>query len=118
LAIGYGEAGTKIISEIMQKNEGGDVDINVPGEKVCAIFGFVSIRDFNTVTEALEVGVMGFVNSISVVVHTNIVKYGGQANKNMGEGYLIFWKFTNESSKEYLCLEDDVKGLSKLPKEK
>lgn len=38
LAIGFGEAGAKIIAENMGR--GGDVDPMVPGNKVVAIFGF------------------------------------------------------------------------------
>lgn len=94
LAIGYGEAGTKIISDIMCKE--GDVDINRPGDKIMAMFGFCGIRHFGVATESLETGVMGFVNSISAVVHTNIGKYGGYTNKNIGEAYLVLWKLTTE----------------------
>jgi class 3 adenylate cyclase len=42
LALGFGEAGVKIIADNLIK--GGDVDPMVPGNKVVAIFGFCDIR--------------------------------------------------------------------------
>lgn len=42
LALGFGEAGVKIISENMGHT--GDVDPMIPGNKVVAIFGFCDIR--------------------------------------------------------------------------
>lgn len=42
LALGFGEAGAKIIADNMAKT--GDVDPMIPGTKVVAIFGFCDIR--------------------------------------------------------------------------
>jgi len=42
LALGFGEAGVKIISDNMGHN--GDVDPMIPGNRVVAIFGFCDIR--------------------------------------------------------------------------
>ena len=42
LALGFGEAGVKIISDNMGHT--GDVDPMIPGNKVVAIFGFCDIR--------------------------------------------------------------------------
>lgn len=39
---------------------------------------------------------MTFVNQISEVVHTNVDKYGGASNKNLGEAYLFVWKFDED----------------------
>jgi hypothetical protein len=36
--------------------------------------------------------VMIFVNTIAVVVHGNVDKYGGAANKNIGDAFLLVWK--------------------------
>lgn len=41
LALGFGEAGSKVIAENMAR--GGDVDPMVPGNKVLAVFGFCDI---------------------------------------------------------------------------
>lgn len=36
---------------------------------------------------------MTFVNQIAEIVHSQVDKYGGSANKNLGEAFLIVWKF-------------------------
>ena len=51
LAIGFGEAGSKIIAQNMQM--GDDVDPLLPGHKCIAIFGFCDIRKFTDATEVL-----------------------------------------------------------------
>ena len=60
LALGFGEAGAKIIADNMAKT--GDVDPMIPGTKVVAIFGFCDIRQFTDTTEVLQEEVMLFVN--------------------------------------------------------
>lgn len=52
VALGFGEAGVKIIADNM--NNSGDVDPMIPGHKVAAIFGFCSIRHFADTTEVLK----------------------------------------------------------------
>jgi len=42
LALGFGEAGVKIIADNMASN--GDVDPMIPGNKIVGIFGFCDIR--------------------------------------------------------------------------
>ena len=34
-----------------------------------------------------------FVNQIAEICHTAVTKYGGSANKNLGDAYLLVWKF-------------------------
>lgn len=36
---------------------------------------------------------MVFVNQVSEVVHSQVDKYGGSANKNIGDAFLLVWKF-------------------------
>jgi hypothetical protein len=36
---------------------------------------------------------MLFVNEISAIVHGVVYKYSGGANKNIGEAFLMVWKF-------------------------
>ena len=60
LAIGFGEAGSKIIADNM--TEGGDLNPMMPGQKTYGIFGFANIRSFLDTTEVLEAKVMVFVN--------------------------------------------------------
>ena len=51
LAIGFGEAGSKIIAENMRM--GDDVNPLLPGQRCIAIFGFCDIRKFTDATEVL-----------------------------------------------------------------
>ena len=36
---------------------------------------------------------MQFVNQIAEVTHSYVDKYGGSANKNIGDAFLLVWKF-------------------------
>jgi len=36
---------------------------------------------------------MLFVNQIAAIVHDKVDKYGGAANKNIGDAFLLVWKF-------------------------
>ncbi|EGR27667.1 hypothetical protein IMG5_191510 [Ichthyophthirius multifiliis] len=91
LAIGFGEAGSQIIAQNMKK--GGEVDPLIPGKKIMAIFGFCDIRNFTDATEVLQTGVMVFVNEIAEIAHAIVDQYLGQANKNIGDSFLLVWKF-------------------------
>lgn len=61
---------------------------------------------------------MTFVNRIAAVVHTNIVKFGGNPNKNIGDAFLLVWKvtsFTEEpgfSSRLQAFINGDKQALS------
>ena len=60
LALGFGEAGSKIIASNI--GSGGDLNPMMPGQRVFAIFGFCDIRNFTDSTEILQTKVMLFVN--------------------------------------------------------
>jgi len=94
LALGFGEAGSNIIAQNMSKS--GDVDPMIPGKKILAIFGFCDIRQFTDATEVLQEGVMVFVNEIAEIVHGTINEYSGAANKNIGDAFLLVWKFPED----------------------
>lgn len=94
LALGFGEAGSKIIAENMSK--GSEVNPMLPGQKAMFIFGFCDIRNFTDATEVLQEGVMLFVNEIGEIVHGIINRYSGAANKNIGDAFLLVWKFESE----------------------
>jgi len=68
LAIGFGEAGSKIIADNM--TDGGDLDPMMPGVKTFGIFGFANIRNFMDITEILQTEVMRFVNQIAEITHS------------------------------------------------
>ena len=97
LAVGFGEAGSKIISENIAAGE--DVNAVMPGRKTIAVFGFCDIRNFTDSTEVLQEAVMLFVNEIGEIVHGIVDKYLGSANKNIGDAFLLVWKFDEECIK-------------------
>jgi class 3 adenylate cyclase len=75
------------------------------GSKVIGIYGFCDIRNFTDTTEELQEGVMMFVNEIAQIVHGLVDKYLGAANKNIGDAFLLVWKF----QKDELFLNEDDK---------
>jgi len=36
---------------------------------------------------------MVFVNKVAKIVHKNVDRYGGSTNKNIGDAFLLVWKF-------------------------
>ena len=70
----------------------GDMNPMIGGKKKCAIFGFCDIRQFAEITEVLQEDIMIFVNKISELVHSSVYRYGGGANKNIGEAFLLVWQ--------------------------
>lgn len=97
LSVGFGEAGAEVIADNIRS--GGDLNPMVPGRKVRAIFGFCDIRSFTEITEILQEGVMEFVNSIASIVHTEVSLHGGAPNKNIGDAFLLVWKFPESDSR-------------------
>jgi len=95
LAQGFGEAGTKIIADNMAKTQG-TVDPMIPGNKVVAIFGFCDIRHFTQLTSIFQERIIVFVNEIADIVHKTVDKYQGAANKNIGNAFLLVWKFSEQ----------------------
>lgn len=39
---------------------------------------------------------MVFVNTIAEIVHSSVDRYGGAANKNIGDAFLLVWKLIYE----------------------
>lgn len=96
MALGFGEAGSKIIVSNMSNKNSTEIDPMIKGKKVMAIYGFCDIRNFTDTTEVLEEQVMIFVNEIAEIVHEITVDHGGSANKNIGDAFLLVWKFEEE----------------------
>lgn len=84
----------------------------IKGKKVICIFGFCDIKFFSELTEILKNDVMRFVNSIAEIVHSEIDKYGGSSNKNLGDAFLLVWKFRGEDLEEIIEYDDD--GTEKI----
>lgn len=97
LVLGFGQAGSRIISHLLL-DSGQDIDQNVPGERTRAVFGFCDIRQFTDATEVLLEDVMVFVNSIAEIVHHSVDNFGGAANKNIGDAFLLVWKLYSENT--------------------
>ena len=91
LALGFGEAGSNIIATNMAV--GGEVNPMIPGKKTLAVFGFCNILDFTDATEILQENVMMFVNEIADITHSIVDQFCGAANKNIGDGFLLVWKY-------------------------
>lgn len=104
LALGYGEAGSKIIIKNMndennqneEENNENLINPMVSGSKVMAIYGFCDIRNFTDTTEVLEEDIMLFVNEIAEIVHNITHENFGFANKNIGDAFLLVWKFDDQ----------------------
>eukprot|EP00923_Selenidium_pygospionis_P054336 GHVN01094665.1.p1 GENE.GHVN01094665.1~~GHVN01094665.1.p1 ORF type:complete len:911 (-),score=217.07 GHVN01094665.1:119-2851(-) len=92
MMLGFGEAGADIISKNLSANST-NVNPMIPGRKVTAVFGFCDIRNFTDTTEVLREEVMVFVNRIAEIVHTVVDDFSGSANKNIGDAFLMVWKF-------------------------
>ena len=73
LALGFGEAGSMIISQNIKNSN--EVNPMLPGQKAMFIFGFCDIRNFTDATEVLEEKVMMFVNEIGEIVHGIVNQY-------------------------------------------
>ena len=44
-------------------------------------------------TEVLEEKVMTFVNEVAEIVHSTVNYFEGATNKNIGDAFLMIWKF-------------------------
>ena len=91
IAISFGEAGGEILKENIQSSEG--LNPMLSGEKIQAIFGFCFIHNFSEINEVFQEKTMIFVNQISNIVHSCVDKFNGITNKNLGDSFLLTWKF-------------------------
>ena len=117
LALGFGEAGGGIIGQNM--TNGGELNPMMPGQKTYCIFGFCILDHFVDSTEVLQTEIMSFVNQVAEITHSMVDRYGGSANKNIGDAFLLVWKFydpkeieamdvTGKFNNEKICLENQV----------
>ena len=100
MAIGFGEAGGEILKENIQSSEG--LNPMLEGKKIVAIFGFCYIRNFAEINDVLQEKTMIFVNRISEIVHSAVDKFGGVTNKNLGDCFLLVWKFKDDKVEQFL----------------
>lgn len=97
LAISFGEAGAEVIVQNIKTT--GAINPIIPGKRIDGIYGFCDIRSFTDITEILQEEVMAFVNSMAQIVHSIVDSYGGTANKNIGDAFLLVWKFPTDPEK-------------------
>ena len=96
MRVGFGEAGASVIADNLQRSSGGTLTLVGPGKEIYSIFGFCDIRQFTDTTECLQEEVMVFVNRIASILHGIVVQCSGQANKNIGDAFLLTWKIDSE----------------------
>lgn len=82
------------------------------GLPVSCIFLFCDIRQFTDATECLREEVFVFTNRIAAVVHSFCHSYGGSANKNVGDAFLLSW-LLDEDDSEALGDDYDIHGRHK-----
>ena len=95
----WGVAGADIISTNLATRGGALTDVfnpTVPGKSVYALFGFVSINDFDHVLRELQDDVMILINDVAAVLHDEVFRWGfgdsGQCNKNLGSAFLMVFR--------------------------
>jgi class 3 adenylate cyclase len=88
----------------------------IPGQKIMALFGFCDIRNFTDATEVLEADVMVFVNEIAAICHRVTYEHLGSPNKNIGDAFLLVWKFAQSDCKITETAEETSIELLKTPK--
>lgn len=99
MKVGFGSAGVEIIRNNLQKGQSKNMLIlNSRGSTVSCIFLFCDIRQFTDATECLQEEVFVFTNRIAAVVHSICHSYGGSANKNVGDAFLVSWLLEDEST--------------------
>ena len=51
---------------------------------------------------------MEFVNTIAKIVHLEVHVHGGSANKNIGDAFLLVWKFPHDIRDDDVTNFDDI----------
>lgn len=97
MKVGFGSAGVEIIRNNLQKGQNKNMlMLSSEGSSVSCIFLFCDIRQFTDATECLQEEVFVFTNKIAAVVHSICHAYGGSANKNIGDAFLLSWLLDEE----------------------
>ncbi|KAG7368756.1 adenylate cyclase [Nitzschia inconspicua] len=97
MKVGFGSAGVEIIRNNLQMGQStNELILNSQGSTVSCIFLFCDIRQFTDATECLQEEVFVFTNKIAAVVHSICHSYGGSANKNVGDAFLVSWLLEDE----------------------
>lgn len=101
MKVGFGSAGVEIIRNNLEKGQSKNMlMLSSQGSSVSCIFLFCDIRQFTDATECLQEEVFVFTNRIAAVVHSICHSYGGSANKNIGDAFLLSWLLDEDGSAE------------------
>jgi len=101
MKVGFGSAGVEIIRSSLQRGQSKNVlNLDTKGSSVSCVFLFCDIRQFTDATESLQEEVFVFTNRIAAVVHSICHAYGGSANKNIGDAFLLSWLLEDENTKQ------------------
>jgi class 3 adenylate cyclase len=92
LALGFGEAGTDIVSNAITGSSITTVDVMGSGTKVNCIIGNARIRDFSTASVVLGRKVTTFVNQVAEIVHGAVDEYHGATNTINRDTFVIVWR--------------------------
>jgi len=99
MKVGFGSAGVEIIRNNLEKGQTKNmIMLSSQGSTVSCIFLFSDIRQFTDCTECLQEEVFVFTNRIAAVVHSICHSYGGSANKNIGDAFLLSWLLDEDTS--------------------
>lgn len=103
MKVGFGNAGVEIIRHNLSTNRqtGQGIGMGDGGITVSCIFLFCDIRQFTDATECLQEEVFVFTNKIAAVVHSICSSYGGSANKNIGDAFLLSWMLSDDVDHVY-----------------
>jgi len=122
MKVGFGAAGVDIIRSNLARHSTGSIGIAsaAEGSTVSCIFMFCDIRGFTDSSECLQEEVFVFTNRIAAVVHSYCHAYGGSANKNIGDAFLLSWKLDCPPVSESgdLDMHDDTLYASNLQPDK
>jgi len=103
MKVGFGSAGVEIIRNSLTATESraGDKSaffMNLRGSSTLCIFMFCDIRQFTDCTESLQEEVFVFTNKVASIIHSFISAYGGSANKNIGDAFLLSWQLGDDGN--------------------
>jgi len=113
MRVGFGSAGVEIIRNNLERGRHKDVlFLSKQGSSVSCIFLFCDIRQFTDATECLQEEVFVFTNKIAAVVHSICHSYGGSANKNIGDAFLLTWLLDEAPPEKEEDEDDPFRGSS------
>eukprot|EP00928_Gymnodinium_smaydae_P035974 TRINITY_DN25229_c0_g2_i1.p1 TRINITY_DN25229_c0_g2~~TRINITY_DN25229_c0_g2_i1.p1 ORF type:complete len:917 (+),score=223.22 TRINITY_DN25229_c0_g2_i1:274-3024(+) len=100
LALGFGQAGSKIVSDSIGGASSAKVSVMNSGNRVSCVIGNVRLRDFSTANVVLQRSVTTFVNQVAEIVHGAVDEFLGSINRNNGEFFLVIWQNSLDSEEQ------------------